>query len=128
MSALDLLPGFAIRETAPTDLGLPPKAPKAPNPPPSLGTLGGLGAPPRSEPAIAPPDEERSAIMAEERGLATHRPQPSALMNGLLRAASPLAGTPGARPCRHCGRGIWVSSAWRGPAPDVCLDCRQEMF
>ncbi len=71
---------------------------------------------------------ERAAIVAEERAPLLPAEAHNASVAALLRAASPLAGTPGARPCRHCGRGIWVSSAWRGPAPDVCLDCRQEMF
>ncbi len=42
----------------------------------------------------------------------------------LRLAASPLAGMPGARPCRGCGRGIWCSPGWRGPAPrDLCGAC-----
>ena len=44
----------------------------------------------------------------------------------LLRAASPLAGVPGARPCRSCQRGIWTSPTCPGPhPPDLCAECRR---
>lgn len=49
---------------------------------------------------------------------------PAEIVAGLLRAASPLAGLPGARACRLCGRGIWCSPTWEGP-PDrgLCAEC-----
>ena len=76
--------------------------------------------------ATTGPDPERQAIMAEE-----HQPMASPEAHkrsvaGLMRAASPLAGTPGARPCRSCGRGIWCSSGWRGLPRDFCLACSRE--
>ena len=77
--------------------------------------------------ALAPcPDPEREAIMGEEAAVLTARVQPLSLTTGLLLAASPLAGVPGAWPCPGCGRGIWVSPSWRGPAPIVCRSCELE--
>ncbi len=128
MNALALLPGFTTRRTAPADSGLAPKPPNPPKPPPSLGALGGLGDSPKSESAIAAEgdDPEREAIMGEEAALPTLRVQPLTFTTGLLRAASPLAGVPGARPCPTCGRGVWVSPSWRGPVPTVCRSCETE--
>lgn len=78
----------------------------------------------RARDAVAGDDPERAAIQAEEADLLTIRVQPFAFTNGLLLAATPLAGTPGARPCRSCGRGIWCSPSWRGPLPpDLCAEC-----
>ena len=78
----------------------------------------------RAADAVAGPDPERDAIQAEAAAVFTTRVQPLALTNGLLRAASPLAGTPGARFCRSCQRGIWCSPSWRGPLPpDLCAEC-----
>ena len=71
-------------------------------------------------------DPEREAIQAEEAALPTLRVQPLALTTGLLRAASPLAGIPGARPCPACGRGIWTSPSWRGSLPTLCRCCELE--
>ena len=71
-------------------------------------------------------DPERQAIMKEESAptlpAEAHRRQCEAL----LRAASPLAGIPGAVACPACGRGIWVSPSWRGPRPTVCRSCEME--
>ena len=73
-------------------------------------------------------DIERAAIEAEE-----HQPMapPEAhkrAVAGLLMAASPLAGVPGALACRGCGRGIWCSPGWKGPPPrDLCLGCSREV-
>ncbi len=65
----------------------------------------------------AGPDEERAVMMPAKAHAET--------VAALLRAASPLAGTPGARPCRSCGRGIWVSPSSPGPhPPDLCGACR----
>ena len=80
----------------------------------------------RAADAVSGPDEERAAIRAEEATAMTLRVQPLALTTGLLLAASPLAGVPGAVACRGCGRGIWVSPSWRGPAPTVCRSCELE--
>lgn len=75
----------------------------------------------RAADAVSGDDPEREAIMGEP---VTALPQPFALTTGLLRAASPLAGVPGARPCRSCGRGIWTSPSWRGAQPvDRCSEC-----
>ena len=76
--------------------------------------------------ATSGPDIEREAIQAEEAALPTLRVQPLALTTGLLRAASPLAGIPGARPCPACGRGIWTSPSWRGSLPTLCRCCELE--
>lgn len=71
-------------------------------------------------------DEEREAIQTEERGrvvdLATHR----RTIEGLLRAASPVASLPGAVRCRRCGAGVWVSPSWPGPRPTLCRECEKE--
>lgn len=75
----------------------------------------------RARDAVSGPDEEREALMGEP---VMALPQPATVV-GLLRAASPLAGVPGARPCPGCGRGIWCSPSWRGPRPDLCLACRK---
>ena len=65
--------------------------------------------------------------MAEERDLPARQRADSIAHNGLLLAASPLAGVPGAVPCRECQRGIWVSPSWRGPQPrDLCAECYRE--
>ena len=81
----------------------------------------------RARDATTGPDPEREAIMAEEAAAMTLRVQPASLVSGLLRAASPLAGVPGAVPCRGCQRGIWISPSWRGPAPrDLCAECYPE--
>ena len=77
----------------------------------------------RAADAVAGPDPERDAIQAEAAAVFTTRVQPLALTNGLLRGVSPLAGTPGARFCRSCQRGIWCSPSWRGPPPDLCAEC-----
>lgn len=74
----------------------------------------------RARDAVSGPDEEREAIMGEP---VMALPQP-ATVAGLLLAASPLAGTPGAVACRSCSRGIWCSPSWRGPQPpDLCATC-----
>ncbi len=72
-------------------------------------------------------DPEREAIVTEEAAVPTTRVMPITFTTGILRAASPLAGLPGAWPCRSCGRGIWVSPSWRGPQPpDLCAQCWRE--
>ncbi len=76
--------------------------------------------------ALDDPDPEREAIQAEERDLSTRRVQPLSLTAGLLRAASPLAGIPGAVACPACGRGMWCSPSWRGPRPTICRSCELE--
>ena len=76
--------------------------------------------------ATSGPDIEREAIQAEEAAMPTLRVQPLALTTGLLRAASPLTSIPGARPCRSCQRGIWVSPSWRGSLPTICRCCELE--
>lgn len=73
----------------------------------------------------------RPGSKARDSGAATPPMMPgeahSAAVAGLLLAASPLASTPGAVACRSCGRGIWVSPSWRGPAPrDLCAECYRE--
>lgn len=81
----------------------------------------------RARDATSGPDHERQAIQAEAAAAMTLRVQPLSLTNGLLRAASPLASTPGAVACRGCQRGIWASPSWRGPAPrDLCSTCYRE--
>ncbi len=77
----------------------------------------------RFEQADAEPDEERAAIMAEESGPMLPAAAHAETVAGLLRAASPLAGLPGAWPCPRCGRGIWVSPSWPGPKPTICREC-----
>ena len=79
----------------------------------------------RARDATSGDDPERAAIQAEE-----HAPLAKAhaeTVAGLLRAASPLAGTPGARPCRQCGRGVWTSPTWQGAQPpNLCAACFRE--
>ena len=71
------------------------------------------------------PDIERAAIMAEETAPMMPAKAHSETVTGLLRAASPLAGVLGARPCRSCGRGVWTSPTCPGPhPPDLCAECR----
>ncbi len=105
------------------------------NQPISAGRLRHGAAPPdrkphmrNATPADDPigPDIERGAIQAEETAAMMPAEAHSARVGGLLRAASPLfAGVPGARPCRSCGRGVWVSPSSPGPhAPDLCAACR----
>ena len=77
--------------------------------------------------AVSGEDEERAALMAEEAAPTLPAEAHNAAVAALLLAASPLAGTPGARPCRSCGRGIWTSPTWAGPAPrDLCAECWRE--
>ena len=71
-------------------------------------------------------DAERRAIMAEEHQPMTSPEDHAEAVAGLMRAASPLAGLPGARACRICGRGIWCASGWRGLPRDVCWQCARE--
>ena len=82
-----------------------------------------LPLPPADDPPG--PDIERAAIQAEATAAMMPAERHAEIVAGLLRAASPLAGVPGARPCRSCGRGIWVSPSSPGPhAPDLCAACR----
>ncbi len=80
----------------------------------------------RARDATSGPDPERAAIMGEE-----HQPMaaPEAhkrAVGCLMLAASPLAGLPGARPCRICGCGVWCASDWRGLPRDLCWRCARE--
>ncbi len=76
--------------------------------------------------ATTGPDIERAAIQAEEHAVMMPAEAHSARAAALLRAASPLAGVPGARPCRSCQRGIWTSPTCPGPhPPDLCAECRR---
>ena len=69
-------------------------------------------------------DPEREALMSEEAAPIVPAKAHNATLAPLLRAASPLAGIPGARPCPACGRGIWVSPSWRGSLPpNLCAEC-----
>ena len=76
--------------------------------------------------ATTGPDIEREAIEAEEHQPMAAPDDHKRAVAGLLLAASPLAGLPGARPCRSCGRGIWCSSGWRGLPRDLCFACARE--
>ena len=80
----------------------------------------------RAADAVAGADSERAAIMAEGDAPKLPAEAHAATVTGLLRAASPLFGVPGAVACRRCGRGIWCSPSWAGPPPDLCLTCRKE--
>ena len=80
----------------------------------------------RARDATTGPDPERRAIMAEEHQPMTSPEDHAEAVAGLMRAASPLAGLPGARACRICGRGIWCASGWRGLPRDVCWQCARE--
>jgi hypothetical protein len=72
-------------------------------------------------------DPEREAIMGEEAAPMMPVEAHNATVAALLRAASPLAGAPGAVACRSCGRGVWCSPSWRGPQPpDLCAQCWRE--
>lgn len=76
--------------------------------------------------ATTGPDIEREAIQAEERAPMANPEAHAEIVLGLMRAASPLAGVPGARPCCSCGRGIWASPTCPGPhPPDLCTECRR---
>ena len=78
----------------------------------------------RARDAVSGPDIEREAIMGEESAPTLPAEAHAATVAPLLRAASPLAGVPGAVACRSCGRGIWCSPSWRGPQPpDLCAEC-----
>ena len=73
-------------------------------------------------------DIERQAIEAEETMPMASPEAHKKAVAGLLMAASPLAGLPGALPCRGCGRGIWCSPSWKGPPPrDLCWNCSREV-
>ena len=72
-------------------------------------------------------DIEREAIEAEEimpmAALEAHKRG----VAGLMLAAAPMAGVPGALACRGCGCAIWCSPSWKGPPPrDLCWNCSRE--
>ena len=73
--------------------------------------------------AISGEDIERAAIMEEEGATMASPEAHKMVVAGLLLTAGPLAGTPGARACKGCGRGIWCSPGWRGSPPDICFAC-----
>ena len=78
--------------------------------------------------ATSGPDIERQAIMAEETMPMASPEDHKRAVAGLLMAASPLAGLPGALACRGCGRAVWCSPSWKGPPPpDLCWDCSREV-
>ncbi len=77
----------------------------------------------RARDATGGEDIERAALMAEEHATMASPEAHSAAVAALLLTAGPLAGAPGARACRACGRGIWCSSSWRGSPPDICWQC-----
>ena len=81
----------------------------------------------RAVDATTGPDPERQAIMAEEHAPMAAPEAHKQAVTALMRVASPLAGVPGARPCRICGRGIWCSSGWRGLPCDLCWQCSKEV-
>ncbi len=81
----------------------------------------------RAAEAVAGDDPEREAIRAEEAAPMMPAGRHAASLVPLLLTGSPLAGLPGAVACRSCGRGIWTSPSWRGPAPrDLCAACYRE--
>jgi hypothetical protein len=72
-------------------------------------------------------DIEREAIEAEETATMASPEAHAEAVAGLLMAASPLAGVPGAIACRGCGCAIWCSPSWKGPPPrDLCWNCARE--
>ena len=72
-------------------------------------------------------DIEREAIEAEEAMPMAAPKAHKRAVAGLMLAASPLAGVPGALACRGCGCAIWCSPSWKGPPPrDLCFDCWRE--
>ena len=76
--------------------------------------------------ATTGPDPEREAIEAEETMPMAAPEAHRQAVAGLLMAAGPLAGVPGARPCRICGCGIWCASDWRGLPRNLCWRCARE--
>lgn len=75
-------------------------------------------------PADAGADPERAALMAEETPPLASPAEHRAAVIALKLCASPLAGVPGALPCRGCGRAVWCSPSWKGPPPaDLCAEC-----
>ena len=72
-------------------------------------------------------DIEREAIEAEEAMPMAAPKAHKRAVAGLMLAASPLAGVPGALACRGCGCAIWCSPSWKGPPPrDLCWNCARE--
>jgi hypothetical protein len=77
----------------------------------------------RAADATTGEDIEREAIMAEETAPTVSPEVHKRAVAGLMLAALPLAGVPGALACRGCGRSIWRSPSWRGSPPDLCFAC-----
>ena len=73
-------------------------------------------------------DIERQAIEGEETMPMADPKAHKRAVAGLMLAASPMAGVPGALACRGCGCAIWCSPSWKGPPPpDLCWNCSREV-
>ena len=81
----------------------------------------------RAADATTGEDIEREAIEAEEHAPMAAQEAHKRGVAGMMLAASPMAGVPGAMACRGCGCAIWCSPSWKGPPPpDLCFDCWRE--